>query len=213
VTKVEIRHRDPATGLFEFFLSHRPDLIVLSTHGRSGLSRWAYGSTAGHLLHSSHVPLLVIGKNVAGRQTMFAPKHVLVPLDGSQLAEAALPAARELAEAFAAKVSLLRVAPFSVEAFPMMVPQMYWPDLDNELVAEAQSYLDKVRAEFGVPVDVHVFQGARSDALQTFAEQHTVDLVVMSTHARAGVQRAILGSTADRMLEGPAPVLLVRPRD
>jgi nucleotide-binding universal stress UspA family protein len=202
----------PQEAILETAREEQASLIVLSTHGRSGLSRWAYGSTAGSLLHSSHVPLLVIGKNVAQRTT-FSPKHLLLPLDGSKLAEAAVPHAREIAEAFGSKLSLLRVVPFSTEAFPMMVPSVYWPDLDSELVSSAQAYLDDVRAEFGQPVDVHAQQGSRSDVLQTFAETNAVDLVVMSTHARAGVQRAILGSTADRMLEGPAAVLLVRPAE
>jgi nucleotide-binding universal stress UspA family protein len=60
-------------------------------------------------------------------------------------------------------------------------------------------------------VELHVLQGPRADALLTFAQENAVGLVVMATHGRAGVQRAILGSTADRMLEGQAPVLLVRP--
>ena len=185
--------------------------IVASTHGRSGFSRWMYGSTVRSLLHTSRVPVLAIGKNVPALAGAFQPRHVMVPLDGSELAEAALPYATELAGAFSAKSTLIRVAPFSVEAYPMMVPQMYWPDLDKELVASAQAYLAKVASAAGKPVELHVLQGPRADALLTFAQENAVGLVVMATHGRAGVQRAILGSTADRMLEGQAPVLLVRP--
>jgi nucleotide-binding universal stress UspA family protein len=189
-------------------------LIVASTHGRSGLNRWMYGSTAGRLLHTSHVPLLVVGKEAAETAASgFAPKHILIPLDGSSLAEAALPAVLELASAFGAKVTLVRVAPFSVEAFPMMVPQMYWPTLDDELVASATAYLEKMRSTIPQPVEVKVLQGARADALLGFIETTGVDLVVMTTHGRAGVQRAVLGSTADRMLQGRAPVLLIRPEE
>jgi nucleotide-binding universal stress UspA family protein len=93
----------------------------------------------------------------------------------------------------------------------MMVPQMYWPDLDKDLVSSAQAYVEELGTTFGHPVDVHVQQGSRSDILLRFIKEQVVDLVVMSTHVRAGIQRAVLGSTADRMLEGPAPVLLVRP--
>lgn len=186
-------------------------LIVASTHGRAGFSRWMYGSTVGHLLRGSHTPLLIVGKNVLSFDTRYEPKHVLMPLDGSTLAEGAIPIGFEVAEAFKAKTSLVRVAPFSVEAYPMMVPQMYWPELDKELVAGAQTYLEDVRRKAGKPADLHVLQGPRADTLLTFIERDQIDLVVMSTHARAGVPRAILGSNADRMLEGPAPVLLVRP--
>jgi nucleotide-binding universal stress UspA family protein len=189
----------------------RASCIVVSTHGRSGITRWMYGSTVGSLLHTSHVPVLAIGKNVPPPKNSFHPRHVMVPLDASKLAEAALPYASEIADAFSARATLVRVAPFSVEAYPMMVPQMYWPELDKELVASAQAYLERVRAEGGKSMELQVLQGPRADTLLTFAEENAVDLVVMSTHGRAGVQRAMLGSTADRMLEGPAPVLLVRP--
>jgi nucleotide-binding universal stress UspA family protein len=186
-------------------------LIVASTHGRSGLGRWMYGSTAGHLLHASRVPLLAIGKNVPDVAGKFSPKHVLVPLEGSALGEAALPHAREVAEAFGANITLVRVAPFSGEAFPMMVQPVYWPTLDDDLVASAAAYLEKVRTSTDDALRTKVLQGARADALLKYVEAHSVDLVVMTTHGRAGVQRALLGSTADRMLEGRAPVLLIRP--
>jgi nucleotide-binding universal stress UspA family protein len=189
-------------------------VIVASTHGQSGMSRWMYGSTAGHLLHSSHVPFLAIGKEVPDAAAGgFSPKHLLVPLDGSALGEAALPPALELAKAFDAKITLIRVAPFSVEAFPMMVPPMYWPTLDDDLVASATAYLEKARSSIEPPAEIKVLQGPRADALLSFVETNAVDLVVMTTHGRAGIQRALLGSTADRMLGGRAPVLLIRPQE
>lgn len=211
-TDVVVKSGYPHEGILEAASEVDTSLIVASTHGRSGISRWMYGSTAGNLLHASHVPLFVVGKRVpdAGAAT-FSPKHVLVPLDGSALAEAALPHALELAEAFGAKITLIRVAPFSVEAFPMMVPAMYWPALDDDLVASATAYLEKVRSSIEQPLEIKVLQGARADVLLSFVEANAVDLVVMTTHGRAGVQRALLGSTADRMLEGRAPVLLIRP--
>ena len=202
----------PHEAILESAREVQASLIVASTHGRSGISRWLYGSTAGHLLHASHVPLLAIGKNVPDTGAAeFSPKHLLVPLDGSSLGEAALPRALEIAKAFAATLTLIQVAPFSVEAFPMMVPAVYWPTLDDDLFASATAYLEKVRSSIEQPVETKVLQGARADALLTFADANAVDLVVMTTHGRAGVQRALLGSTADRMLEGRAPVLLVRP--
>jgi nucleotide-binding universal stress UspA family protein len=185
-------------------------LTVISTHGRSGLGRWLYGSTAGHIIHSSKTPLFVIGKNVPD-EASFAPKRLLVPLDGSALGEAALPYASELARAFDAAITLVRVAPFSAEAFPLAVPQAYWPRLDEDLLSSASAYLEKVRENLDPTPDVHVMQGPRADALLDYAQSAVAGLVVMTTHGRAGLQRALLGSTADRMLEGAAPVLLIRP--
>jgi nucleotide-binding universal stress UspA family protein len=200
----------PHEAIMEAARDEGASLLVLSTHGRSGFSRWVYGSTAGNLLHSSHLPMLVVGKNVADT-TAFAPQQLLVPLDGSSKGEAALPYASEVAQAFDARITLMRVAPFSAEAFPMSVPQMYWPQLDQELVAGATAYLEKVSTGLKQPVELKTAQGARVEALLEYVEGGGVDLVVMSTHGRAGLVRTVLGSTADRMLQGPAPVLLIRP--
>jgi nucleotide-binding universal stress UspA family protein len=188
-------------------------VIVVSTHGRSGINRWMYGSTAGNLLHKSHIPLLMVGKNVPAIQGpgAFSPKHVLLPLDGSEMAEAALPYAVELADACGAKITLIRVAPFPTEAYPLLVPQTFWPDIDEELKAGAKEYLERVRSTLERPAEIRVLQGHSSEVLLQFVEDAAVDLVVMTTHARAGIQRSVLGSTADRVLQGHAPVLLIRP--
>jgi nucleotide-binding universal stress UspA family protein len=66
VTKVEIQHEDPASGLFEFMLSHRLDLIVLATHGREGLKRWLRGSVSEALGRRTHIPALFLGSNSRG---------------------------------------------------------------------------------------------------------------------------------------------------
>lgn len=211
-TELLVKVGYPHEAILEAAREVDASLIVASTHGRSGLSRWVYGSTARDLLHDVHIPLLAIGRNVPDRDgSGFSPAHVLVPLDGSALGEASLPYALELTRAFGAKVSLVRVAPCSVEAYPLMVPQMYWPDLDKELLVGATDYLQGIRGTLEASVAARALQGPRAETLLGFVEQEGVDLVVMTTRARAGVQRAFLGSTADRMLDGLAPVLLIRP--
>jgi nucleotide-binding universal stress UspA family protein len=192
-------------------------LSVISTHGQSGLSRWTTGSTAGHLLHASRVPTLVIGKDVAAvAKGGFSPKRILVPLDGSPLAEAALPAAVEIAKAFGSTISLVTVAPWSTAVLPFAAgSSTEWPDLDPQLEAAAEGYLSKVRKmlDASTKVDLNVLRGSTADALLEFVEEKPIDLVVMTTHARAGIARALFGSTADRMLHGRAPVLFIRPKD
>lgn len=203
----------PHEAILETAREVSASMVVISTHGRSGISRWTYGSVAGNLLHASDVPLFVIGKEVPDASSAISLKHLIVPLDGSALSEAALPHALKIANAFGAKITLIQVAPFSAEAFTMMVPAMYWPMLDDDLIASATAHLEKTRSSLDQPVEIRVLQGARADALLSFVEANAVDLVVMATHGRAGLQRALLGSTADRMLGGRAPVLLIRPEE
>jgi nucleotide-binding universal stress UspA family protein len=188
--------------------------IALSTHGRSGVGRWLYGSTASHLLHHAEVPLIVCGPNVPGRETGsdVALKHMMLPLDGSELGEAAIPIANGLARRIGCRVSLVRGVPWAVQAYPYSLPSTYVPQIDEQLEEGAKAYLRKCETMVeGVEAKAFVVRGAVADGLIEFVEREGVDLIVMTTHARSGLARMALGSTADRMLQAPAPALLIRP--
>jgi nucleotide-binding universal stress UspA family protein len=190
-------------------------LIVLATHGRSGIGRWLYGSTAGRLLRSSSTPILAVGPHALQRSNAEVTLgHILVPLDGSPLAEKALPVAVTLAVALKGRVTLARAVGWAVQSYPYALPDAYIPQVDEELETGAKKYLREQEAKVkDVPVDAFVVRGSAADGLLDVAEQQHADMIVMTTHARAGFARATLGSTADRMLQAPIPVLLVRPED
>lgn len=187
-------------------------LIVMATHGRSGLSRWVYGSTASHVLRESARPVVAVGPEALQRPGPVRIEHVMVPLDGSPLSEAALPVAESVAAAVGGRISLVRAVRWAVQTYPYSLPDAYVPQVDQELEAGAKAYLQQQRSQVGkVPVEAFVVRGGIADSLIDFAKQQQVDLIVMTTHARTGIARAALGSTADRVLHGPAPVLLIRP--
>ena len=188
-------------------------LIIATSHGRSGITRWMYGSIASHLIHQSDVPLLIVGREALTRSSHLPIRKIMVPLDGSALAEVAIAHALELAKAFGARVLLVRVLPCAVQAYPFVTPAMYVPVLDSELESIANTYLTRVHSklESSVLIDATLLRGPIAGSLTQFVEDQAVDLTVMTTHARAGLQRAVLGSTADRMLQGHALVLLIRP--
>ena len=191
-------------------------MLAIATHGRSGLGRWLYGSTAGRLLRGSHLPLVAVGPHAPPRSTDGAAiKHVMVPLDGAPSSEAALPLAQTVAAALGAKVSLVRAVRWAAQNYPYSLPDAYVPQIDDELEGGAKAYLRRMEDGFKDKGDVDAFvvRGAVADGLLEVVDEQSVDLVVMTTHARAGLARAALGSTADRMLQGKAPVLLVRPED
>ena len=187
--------------------------IVLATHGRSGISRWVYGSTAGHVLRNASVPVLAVGPHALQRPTAEVKVgHVMVPLDGSALSESALPPAQAIAASMKARLSLVRVVRWAVQSYPYTLPDTYIPQVDEELEKGAKTYLREQEAKVqGTTVDAFVVRGAVADGLIDFVEKEGIDLVVMTTHARKGLARATLGSVADRMLQGNAPVLLIRP--
>jgi nucleotide-binding universal stress UspA family protein len=97
-----------AKEIVRFAERERIDLVALATHGRSGLGRWIHGSVADAVLHDAPVPLLLLRPTTEGERTP-AISRLVIPLDGSSLAEEAIPVAEELARALAVPVLLVRV--------------------------------------------------------------------------------------------------------
>ena len=134
---------------------------------------------------------------------------ILVPLDGSLLAEAALPRAIELAGSSGARLLLLRAA----EAYTL--PGIDPTDAQVRVVEEAEAYLAQVAERlkmYGLPkVETSVWYGPAPYAIVEGARFHKVDLIVMTTHGRSGLGRLILGSVAESVLRGTTtPILLIR---
>jgi nucleotide-binding universal stress UspA family protein len=156
---------------------------------------------------------MAVGPRVLeGSKTDVTFKHIMAPLDGTERSEAALPIAHRIASGTGARTSLVRVVPWAVQTYPYTLPDTYLPQVDDELEKGAKSYLQRKESEHkNGEIRAYVVRGAVADGLLDFAGKEGVDLVVMSTHARSGIARAALGSTADRMIQGTAPVLLVRP--
>lgn len=182
------------------------DLIAMTTHGYSGMSRWFFGSVAERVLRSSKTPVLMMKSFEEGGIEASAPakaeiRRILVPLDGSKDAEQVLPHARELSRRFDAEVALLYV----------IEPQAY----GSRITAfEGGHYLaqlvEKLRAE-GDRVIPATSIGHPADEIVTFARDNGIDLIAMTTHGRRGVSRWWLGSVAEKVIRTMArPILLVR---
>lgn len=136
---------------------------------------------------------------------------VLVPLDGSELAERALPHAKTLAKRFSSKIFLLRVvmpSPALTEIEPVAI------DIQRAQITEAEEYLRRIRESLeaeSLDVQAEVAVGAPAETIIDYAAEHDVRLIVMHTHGRSGISRWVYGSVADRVLRGAkCPVLLVR---
>lgn len=139
-------------------------------------------------------------------------KRILLLLDGSPVAEQALPYAVAQAECFQAELILLRV----LEALPRHVspPQSAVSEAKQRTTTLARDYLERVAAgvqERGIPVRVVTIEGRPHVEIIQFAETNQVDLIVMCTRGRSGFTQWLMGSVADRVVRGASvPVLLVR---
>jgi nucleotide-binding universal stress UspA family protein len=209
----EVRVGSAATEILALAESAQVDLIVMVTHGSTGLQRWVYGSVADKVLSGSRLPILLVRASEAPH-AMALTRRILVPLDGSALAERALAPALCLAKAFDAQVLLFRAqepAPYVESAFGAGASEAA---LDEALGAMVEEYLTgqtrAVRSQ-GVRVSWVMKFGMAAEGILEVAQKHTVDVVVMSTHGRSGAGRWIMGSVADRVLRASQiPVLLIR---
>lgn len=181
----------PAGAILDTAETEGVGLIAMATHGRSGLARFALGSVAELVLRSARCPLLLV--RAAGTAAF---TRVLVPLDGSTLAEAVLPLARDLAAALGLELVLLRVAPNAAER------------------AEAAAYLEHTAAGLrtgGLTVATRVTEGAAADEILQVAAAEDGAPIAMATHGRGGPARWVLGSVAETVVRAAAaPVLVVR---
>ncbi|MBF8299207.1 MAG: UspA domain protein [Dehalococcoidia bacterium] len=191
------------------------DIIAMTTHGRSGVGRWAFGNTADKVLHTTSLPLLLVRPKAEGApQAQRLTSALVLPLDGSDLAEAAIPAAVALAKGLKLPISLQQVVPPYGALYAGLEPQSYDPRIDKEIEDAAGAYLksmvEKLRG-MGVMATAEVSRGDAAGEIIDFAERFPDSMIVMSTHGRSGVGRWVLGSVAGRVVRAASvPVLLLR---
>jgi nucleotide-binding universal stress UspA family protein len=195
--------------------SDKDTLIVMATHGRSGIQRWLLGSVADMVLHGATNHVFLVRASDQGKTGgESAPKTVIVPLDGSRLAEKALPHVVDLAKGLKLKVVLMRAY-----ALPPTVTAdeygTYTEDLVNQIEAEAKEYLVEKEKEVKAKglenvVSVASF-GYGAEKIITLAHETPDSFIAMCTHGRSGIKRWVLGSVTERVVRHSGdPVLIIR---
>jgi nucleotide-binding universal stress UspA family protein len=202
-----VDEREPAEAILHAAAECDAWIIAMATHGQGGVTRWAFGSVADEVLRRSRQPVLL----VRASSSWTGLRHVMVPLDGSDLAEAILPTVERLAVALGARVSLETVG---AEATAANIPPRFL-DARKNYALRLQDYLARKADLMGASgVEARsalVSAHSPAEALLDWEAGHAVDLVAMTTHGHGGLARAAFGSVADRMIrEGSAPVLVKR---
>ena len=184
-------------------------LIIMSSHGWSGLNRWAIGSVTDKVVQAAGTPVLVV-RSHPPRQAP-AIRRVIVPLDGSDLARQALPLAAELAEAAHAELILFQAIPTTAEGFPYPpLPADALPAMREKVCQELEALAGELRQR-RMAVTPAVTFGYPAEAIVEEAQRRDADLIVMATHGRSGLRRWALGSVANKVLHATTrPLLLVR---
>jgi len=203
--------------LAEYVHDSEVDLVVMTSHGRGGVERLRLGSVADQLIRTLTVPTLVLrsGTAVPPESPSFA--RILVPLDGSALAEAALGPASTMAQLCGGSLTLVRIVqPVFLCTDPALpLPSTYDEELTEMERAAAQGYLERMvellRSQGLQASSRTLVGGAIAPDLMDLVERGQFGLIVLATHGRGGIGRLALGSVADKLVRAAAvPVLVVR---
>lgn len=210
---------DPAEEIVDYAGKEDIGLIVMSTHGRSGIKRWAMGSVAEKVLRATKQPMAIIRAKGA-RPDMLGERSILskilVTLDGSKESEAVIPYIEELASELQVEIILLQVIAPDYHIYAAGGPEygIYAEQQIESMKKFARDYLEGVSARLKqreVVAKPEIMFGTAAEAIINFADQTNASLVAMTTHGRSGVSRWALGSVAERVLRaGNTPLLLVR---
>jgi len=214
----KVAYGGPAENILLYTQQHHTNLIIMATHGHSGLRRWWLGSVFEKVVSQCSSPVLVIhSKHVKeidrDRRAIF--KRILAPLDGSETGEAALHDAEAVAVKTGASMVLLHVIPepHTVEA------RLLGPEFAHFVKAmheAGEKYLAKVKHrlnEKGIDVTIRITSGDPAQEIINITGPEKIDMIAMSTHGRSGIARFVMGSVADKILHASKlPMWLVRPR-
>ncbi len=202
-------HRQPAEAVAHWARRLEADLVVMATHGRTGLKHALLGSVTERIVRSSPVPVLSVKDRVLGEKPI---RRILVATDFSPQAKRAAGLACSFAKRFGARIDLIHVLDES-------------PDYVGFLSAEVIAFETQARAMAGehlsaagqqieaehLPVETHLRKGVAGDVISSEAARLQSDLIVMGTHGFSGFAHLTLGSVAERTLRlAPCPVLTTR---
>jgi nucleotide-binding universal stress UspA family protein len=192
-------------------------LIAMATHGRSGMDRFLLGSVAEKVLRGSANPLVLVRAKEEAKSSGEAPfKSIIVPLDGSELAESVIPLAATMANKLDLEVVLFRAYHMPYNAYGGDDGYMVnYDELIDSVRDEAKEYLDKQVAEvkkLGVArVSALSKEGLAGDEVIALGHNTPDGLIAMCSHGRSGVKRWVLGSVTENVVRhSDAPVLVVR---
>jgi nucleotide-binding universal stress UspA family protein len=203
----------PSEQLLAYVEDRDVDLVVMGTHGRRGVQRMLLGSVTEEVVRKAPCPVLTVNPE-AEIQPAPTLRHILVPVDFSDAAKAAVRHAQQLALLYGAKLHLLHVVeevvyPSAYGVEPPVLP------IEDVVTRVETSMGAMVRDELGDErVRVTATVGYAPMTILDYAEDTGADLIVIATHGRSGLDRVLLGSVAERVLRrSPIPVFVVKPEE
>jgi len=216
--KVVVLSGEAAGQVIDYARRERMDLLVIVSHGHSGIMPWTMGGTANKIIHEAPVPVLLLRAAAAKKRrpgSIFA--KLLLPLDGSAAGETALPYVLEIAAKLKSKVTLLSVVESGQHVhtiggldyirFPEQQVQKMRQDLSAYLDGAVKKFRDR-----GIEARAELTTGHAAEEIIKRAKAAGARLVAMSSHGKSGLRQWVLGSVSNKVLHaGKAHLLLTKP--
>ncbi|GAB3670509.1 universal stress protein [Halopiger thermotolerans] len=204
-----VRTSKPYQGVLMVAEEYGADLIVMGTHGRTGVDRYLLGSVTERVLRRSDVPVLTVRNHEEGGVSC-PYDDVLVPTDGSEGAAAAYEPAIDLASTYDATLHSLSV--IETNALGLETAPKGSDEGPDEAARTALETVETNASEASVTdVVTEITFGSPYEEILAYVREHDVDLVVMGTHGRSGIPRYLLGSVAEKLVRtAPVPLMTVR---
>jgi nucleotide-binding universal stress UspA family protein len=211
---VAVKEGDPASTIVDIAAEKGIDLIIMSTHGHSGFTRWMLGSVTTKVFHKATCPVLAVrsGEPIS---------RVLITLDGSELAEQALEPGFEVAKRLGAQVRLLIMQATSEIDFTGIVElERAESGLGKKVLQHVyerdekylQNIADRYEVITGLKAPIVVADGPVAHGILHYAEEWGADLIVMATHGRTGLRRWVYGSITEKILgSAHCATMIIRP--
>lgn len=235
VRPIEVRSKAvtgyPAEEILKYAEANNTDIILMATHGSSGVRRWALGSVAYQVLHASKVPVWLVRSGIP-EETIYdkwPQRTILVPLDGSKLAESALPHAETVAKQRGIQaIEIMLLSIYAPSAYPVVyyfntdypptIPLNYAEYVQQEIdqaKERCEKYLQTIASQLtakGIRVRTAAVMGEAADEIIKYANKNPFQVIVMASHGRSGLRHLTFGSVAERtLLETNIPILMIMP--
>jgi nucleotide-binding universal stress UspA family protein len=218
LSQKQVEADDPAERLLAYVEDLDIDLVVMGTHGRSGVRRMLLGSVTEAVARRAPCPVLAVRSDAeegAGEPV----RRILAPVDFSEICHKAVQHAKEIARTFDARIDLLHVVENVTYPSPYGLPSLN--DAESSVLSPTEEVMTRVEESMrGIArenlehedVQIRTTMGHAAVKILDYVEKNAVDLIVIATHGLTGLDRFLLGSVAERVLrQSPVPVLLVKP--
>ncbi len=225
-TRSRVERGTPAEVIIDAAAGNKDTLVIMASHGRSGIQRWLLGSVAEKVLRGTSNPLLLIrAAENAPADGQAGLKSIVVPLDGSKVGELALLPALELARSL--KIDMVLAGAYELPAgayyrgddYPASAAAFIpsYTELVEAMSQETRQYIDskvkELSAQAPPQVRGEILEGPPAERIIDLAQSTKDSLIVMCTHGRSGIGRWMLGSIAEKVARhAENPVLIIRGR-